>query len=268
MSWPWPSSFHIGKDFGPDVNSDDNSSCDIGLFIYVWRSRMCEQRHSSLVCVVGGRRRFHDVVHDVSFIQPEVSFLPPSWMGGLVPLRRICDGVDVGGYVASRLSLDAAPYTLRRGFQVHLPFAGDFFWWSGRLGHSSFSARMLCKCSFCLEALLVSSCSGGGRLGSFVSSGGVRCGVCCVRVFGAFPGGLRCCLPRTPDERRRGWSEMCLFTERVWFRTQKIARLTPFVCCLGDHAEADVGSPRPRAQSKVLSSCQAARLCYFHLGVR
>ena len=66
-------------------------------------------------------------------------------------LRRICGGVDVGGHVASRLSLDAAPYTLRHGFQVVRSFSDDFFWWSGRLGHSSFSARLLFKFLFCLE---------------------------------------------------------------------------------------------------------------------
>ena len=37
----------------------------------------------------------------------------------------------------------------------------------------------------------VSSCSGGGRPVSFVSSGGVHCGACCVRVLGVFPGGVR-----------------------------------------------------------------------------
>ena len=68
-----------------------------------------------------------------------------------MPLRRICGGVDVGGNVASRLSLDAAPYTLRHGFQVVRSFSDDFFWWSGRLGHSSFSARLLFKFLFCLE---------------------------------------------------------------------------------------------------------------------
>ena len=53
-------------DFGPDVNSIANSSSDIGIDIDVWRSRICKQGHSSLVRVVGGRRRFHDAVHDVS----------------------------------------------------------------------------------------------------------------------------------------------------------------------------------------------------------
>ena len=59
--------------------------------------------------------------------------------------------------------------------------------------------------------MLVSSCSGGGRLVSFVSSGGVRCGVSCVRVLGVFPRELlRQCLSRTHGTRSRGCSTTCL----------------------------------------------------------
>ena len=139
-------------DFGSDVNSDVNSSFDISLDFDVWRSRICKQGHSSLVRVVGGWRRFHEVVHDVTF-QSRGSFLPSSWMGGLVPLRRICAGVVVGGNVASRLSLEAAQYSVRRGLEVHLSFSNDFLWWSCRLGRCSFSARLLFRFLFCLEAL-------------------------------------------------------------------------------------------------------------------
>ena len=54
-------------DFGPDVNSDVYSSFDVGLDMDLWRSQMCKSGNSSLVRVVGGKRRFHDVVNDVSF---------------------------------------------------------------------------------------------------------------------------------------------------------------------------------------------------------
>ena len=60
------------------------------------------------------------------------------------------------------------------------------------------------------RGMMVSSWSGGGRLVSFVSSGGVRCGVSCVRVLGVHPGGLRQCLPRTHGRRSRGCSTTCL----------------------------------------------------------
>ena len=72
------------------------------------------------------------------------------------------------------------------------------------LGPLAFQVRVL------FGGTLVSSCSGGGRPVSFVSSGGVHCGACCVRVLGVSPGGLRLCLSRTHGTRNRGWSTTCV----------------------------------------------------------
>ena len=73
---------------------------------------------------------------------------------------------------------------------------------------------------------LASSCSGGGRLVSFVSAGGVPCGVCSVRVLGAFPGVLlRQCLSRTHGTRSRGCSTTCACARRVSGFVLKVLRV-------------------------------------------
>ena len=76
------------------------------------------------------------------------------------------------------------------------------------LGPLAFQVRVL------FGGTLVSSCSGGGRPVSFVSSGGVRCGVCCVRVLGVFPGDFRQWV-RTVDGAEDGVQRVCLCATRV-----------------------------------------------------
>ena len=106
--------------------------------------------------------------------------------------------------------------------------------------------------------MLASSWSGGERLVCFVSSGGVRCGVSCVRVLGVYPRGLCQCLSRTHGTRSRGGARVLV--HRVSGFVLKVLRvflvfkssalnlssrsLTPFLFCFGDHAEVDVRSPR------------------------
>ena len=141
-------------DVGPDVNSDVHSSFDIVLAIGVWRSQICKSGRSSLVRVVGGKRRFHEVVHDMSasvgigassrhrgrvacFFGESVAVL--TWDGKWFPVSLH------GGR--------AAPYCLCHGFEVHLWFSNDFLWGSCRFVHFSFSARLLVRFLFCLEAL-------------------------------------------------------------------------------------------------------------------
>ena len=131
---------------------------------------------------------------------------------------------------------------------------------------------------------MVSSCSGRGRLVSFVSSGGVRIEFVAVE-FLAFTqeASANVCRARMVDGAEGAVQRVCLCTARVWFRAEGVARLSrlqvqcayfssrslkPFLFCLGDHAEVNADIDTCRSDdARLLSGWACDRIAYRMAGL-
>ena len=167
------------------------------------------------------------MANERSFFNLRRASLPPSWTSGLVPssvnLWRVLDVRR-----EASLSLEAGP---RRSISVVdswcISLVIERLLVVLQVGPLLVLGTLAFQVLVLFGGALVSSCSGGGRSVSFVSSG-ARCGVCCVIVLGVFSRGLRQCLSRTHGTRSRGVQyNVRLCTARVWFRTQGVARFSP-----------------------------------------